>query len=86
MRFMLSSNVLVGFTLTRLLPLGIVLLLMACQSTTRTSEIERAYRADICKRAWLGVTTSRHDVLTDQTKLEIEQDTAARKAFCSGAL
>lgn len=43
-------------------------------------------RRDICNRAWKGVTTSRNDILTDQTKLEIAQDTAARAAYCKGVL
>lgn len=58
-------------------------ILHGCQVTgpTPTNAIDRI-RQDICSRAWRGVTTSRHDVLTDQTALEIAQDTAARKAYC----
>lgn len=71
---------------TKQLLLGMLLTLTACQGIeTRTNETESAVermRQDICRRAWKGVTTSRHDVLTDQTKLEIAQDTAARAAYC----
>lgn len=44
-----------------------------------------AMRRDLCARAWRGVTTSRHDVLTAQTALEIAEDTAARAAYCGEA-
>lgn len=61
-------------------------LLAACQSivtpTSETEDLVNRIRRDICSRAWLGVTTSRHDVLTEQTKLEIEKDTRARAAYC----
>lgn len=72
--------------LTKPLLLGIALLLAACQAIeTRTNETEGtvdSIRRDVCSRIWKGVTTSRHDILTEQTKLEIAQDTAARAAYC----
>ena len=68
---------------------AIVLPLATCQAiatpTSGTDAVD-ALRRDICTRAWKGVTTSRHDVLTEQTKLEIAQDTAARGAYCKGVL
>lgn len=78
-------------TLMKLLLLGILLPLTACQAIgTRTNAIDQktidAIRRDICTRAWLGVTTSRHDVLTEQTKIEIQQDTVARASYCRGIL
>lgn len=67
---------------TRLLPLASALLLTACQSTETQTSATDAIRQDLCSRVWKGVTTSRLDVLTGQTKLEIEQDTVARAAYC----
>lgn len=71
---------------TRLLLLASVSLLTACQSvatpTSVTKTLVDSIRRDTCTRAWKGVTTSRYDVLTEQTALEIEQDTQARAAYC----
>ena len=63
-------------------------LIQNCQRTAATPisaiETSNSIRRDVCLRAWKGVTTSRHDVLTEQTKLEIAQDTNARAAYCKG--
>lgn len=94
MKFSTNSQPSIASWSTLPLLLATALLLTACQSigipTSVTSpKVDAALdamRRDVCTRAWRGVTTSRHDLLTDQTKLEIAQDTAARAAYCGGTI
>jgi len=91
MKFSENSAQRTGSSSMRRLLLVSALTLTGCVTTggTPTSEIDaalQAMRRDICSRIWRGVTTSRHDVLTDQTAFEIAQDTAARAAYCKGVL
>jgi len=56
--------------------------LVGCQTTptTQTAETERNIAASTCK-VWVPVTYSSQD--TEQTRLEIRANNAARAAFCA---
>lgn len=51
--------------------------------TTQISAISvERIRRDICTKVFVNVTTSRHDILTDETKFLIAQDKASKDAYC----
>lgn len=68
---------------TVLLTLGMTFCLGGCQSltTTRTAGIEadKAVTAGVC-RVWVPITYSSRD--TDQTRLEVRGNNAARGEYC----
>ncbi len=68
----------------RVLPLSLILTLVACQATTRTSETEAAAEAGssgppaVC-RVWLPIRYSRHD--TAETERQAIGSNAARLGY-----
>lgn len=78
---MRSRRYTIGMLMMPLLPA----ILHGClpMGTTQISAISvERIRRDICTKVFVNVTTSRHDILTDETKFLIAQDKASKNAYC----